>query len=141
MEAQSHSFPEQASSRYARVWAEFSASIQRGDSITLSSYCRATHTSYEGIKHWIRSKGLSVRSLKHANQAGTQVQNTIAPNAKPVSFIQFAPSAAPVPSAAMRGVSITFPDGVNLSLQESNAEGIADLLAIYRSRCRMAGGM
>ncbi len=60
---------------------------------------------------------------------------------KSVSFIQFAPSSAPVPSAAMRGISITFPDGVNLSLQEGNAEGLADLLAIYRSRCRMAGGI
>ncbi len=31
--------------------------------------------------------------------------------------------------------------GINLSLQEGTAEGIADLLAIYRSHCRMVGGM
>ena len=60
---------------------------------------------------------------------------------KSVSFIQFAPSApAAAPSASMHGVSITFPDGVNLSHQEGSAESIADLLVIYRSRCSAAGG-
>ena len=38
------------------------------------------------------------------------------------------------------GISITFPDGVNLSLQECSAESVADLLAIYRNRCGAAGG-
>ena len=141
MEAQSNPIPEPASVRYARVWADFSASVQRGEAKTLSSYCRETHTSYEGIKYWIRSQGLSVKSLKRPAPAYNGPQAATVTETKAVSFIQLAPSAAPVPSAAMRGVSITFPDGVNLSLQEGNAEGIADLLAIYRSRCRTAGGM
>ena len=141
MEAQSNPIPEPASVRYARVWANFSASVQRGDAKTLSSYCRETHTSYEGIKYWIRSQGLSVKSLKRPDPAYKGSQSATVPETKAVSFIQLAPSAAPMPSAVMRGVSITFPDGVNLSLQEGNAEGIADLLAIYRSRCRTAGGM
>ena len=141
MEAQSNPIPEPANVRYARVWANFSASVQRGDAKTLSSYCRETHTSYEGIKYWIRSQGLSVKSLKRPDPAYRGLQAATVTETKAVSFIQFAPSSAPVPSAVMRGVSITFPDGVNLSLQEGNAEGIADLLAIYRSRCRTAGGM
>ena len=141
MEAQSNPIPEPASVRYARVWADFSASVQRGDAKTLSSYCRETHTSYEGIKYWIRSQGLSVKSLKRPDPAYRGSQAATVTETKAVSFIQFAPSSAPMPSAAMRGVSITFPDGVNLSLQEGNAEDIADLLAIYRSRCRTAGGM
>ena len=141
MEAQSNPIPESASIRYERVWADFTASVQRGEVKTLSSYCRTTHTCYEGIKYWIRSRGLSVKSLKKFGSTPVDLPIATTSNAKPVSFIQFAPSAAPVPSAAMRGISITFPDGVNLSLQEGSAEGVADLLAIYRSRCRMAGGM
>ncbi len=85
MEAQSNLIPESASIRYARIWADFSAAVGRGESKTLSSYCRLTHTSYDGI-------------------------------------------------------SITFPDEVNLSLQECSAESVADLLAIYRNRCGAAGG-
>lgn len=64
MEAPSNLIPEPASTLYARVWADFSASVQRGEAKTLSSYCRITHTSYEGIKYWLRSRGLSVKSLK-----------------------------------------------------------------------------
>lgn len=141
MEAQSHHTPESASIRYTRVWADFSALVQSGQKTTLSSYCRITHTSYEGIKYWIRTKGLSVKSLKKSNRTRDTALIAGTSETNPVSFIQFAPSSAPTPSAAIRGISITFPDGVKLSLQEGNAEGIADLLAIYRSRCRMSGGM
>ena len=69
MEAQSNSISEAAGVRYARVWADFTASVHRGEAKTLSSYCRETHTSYEGIKYWIRSRGLSVKSLKKLNPA------------------------------------------------------------------------
>ena len=140
MEAQSNLIPESASIRYARIWADFTAAVGRGESKTLSSYCRLTHTSYEGIKYWIRSQGLSVKSLKRSNNAQEMALASRKPEAGPVSFIQFAPSAAPVSAASMRGISITFPDGVNLSLQECSAESVADLLAIYRSRCGAAGG-
>ena len=141
MEAQCNHTPELASIRYTHVWADFSALVQSGQATTLSSYCRITHTSYEGIKYWLRTKGLSVKSLKKSNCTRDTALIAGSSEIKPVSFIQFAPSSAPMPSAAMRGNSITFPDGVNLSLQEGTAEGIADLLAIYRSHCRMVGGM
>ena len=141
MEAQPNLIHESASIRYARVWADFSAAVGRGETKTLSSYCRLTHTSYEGIKHWIRSQGLSVKSLKRPNSIQETALAACKPEARPVSFIQFAPSAAPASAASMRGISITFPDGVNLSLQECSAESVADLLAIYRSRYGAAGGM
>lgn len=140
MEAQSNHITESANIRYARVWADFSASVQRGESQTLSSYCRLTHTSYEGIKYWIRSRGLSVKSLKKPRCSPEAALIASAAGTKPVSFIQFAPSAPAAQSTSMRGVSITFPDGVNLSLQECSAESVADLLSIYRSRFGAAGG-
>ena len=34
----------------------------------------------------------------------------------------------------LRGVSITFPDGVNLTLQESSVESVISLLTVYQSR-------
>lgn len=140
MEAPSNLIHESASIRYARVWADFSAAVGRGETKTLSSYCRLTHTSYDGIKHWIRSQGLSVKSLKRPNSTQETALAACKPEAGPVSFIQFAPSAAPASAASMRGISIIFPDGVNLSLQECSAESVADLLAIYRSRYGAAGG-
>lgn len=141
METQSNHIPESASHRYERVWADFSASVQRGENTTLSLYCRMTHTSYEGIKHWIHSRGLSVRALKKSNHTHGAQLVAGAAETKPVSFIQIAPSEPRVSSVAMRGISITFPDGVNLSLQECSAESVADLLSIYKSRCGVAGGM
>lgn len=81
-----------------------------------------------------------MKSLKKSNNSPETTLVAAAAETKPVSFIQFTPSASAVPFASMHGVSITFPDGVNLSLQECSAEGVADLLAIYRVRCNAAGG-
>ena len=49
------------------------------------------------------------------------------------TFIQFVPSGKST-SGNLRGVSITFPDGVNLTLQESSVENVISLLNIYSSR-------
>ena len=91
------------------------------------------HIDYERLRRWIRTKGISVRACAQSI-CRDHPQPKSATESGPVSFIQFAPSSMPVTSVSMRGISITFPDGVNLSLQEGNAESIADLLAIYRSR-------
>lgn len=140
MEAQSSITKEQIHTQYECVWKDFLASVQRGETKTLSSYCKAMHIDYERLRRWIRTKGISVRACAQSI-CRDHPQPKSAAESGPVSFIQFAPSSMPVTSVSMRGISITFPDGVNLSLQEGNAESIADLLAIYRSRCKTAGGM
>ena len=57
------------------------------------------------------------------------------------SIVQIRPACSkPRPSSSLSNISITFPDGVNLSLQECSVESVADLLSIYRSRCKVAGG-
>ena len=90
----------------------------------------------EKILWWCRDRQISVKKIQQS------VTTSYADIAVSPSIVQVHPSSMPRRySASLSGISITFPDGVNLSLQEGNAEGIADLLAIYRSRCRMAGGM
>lgn len=141
MEVQSNPIPVQASSRYSQIWSDYSTSIRRGEFQSLASYCRETHTSYEGIRYWLRSRGLSVKSLKQSSNTGDPLSGISTSEAESPTFIQFAPSASAVASSTMHGISIAFPDGVNLSIREGSAEGVADLLAIYRSRCKAAGGL
>ena len=140
MEAQSSITKEQINARYECAWEGFLASVRSGERKTLSSYCKATQTDYGRLRRWIRTKGISVKAVTRSICENHSKPKSAA-ESRSVSFVQLAPSSKPVKSVSMRGISITFPDGVNLSLQEGNAEGIADLLAIYRSRCRMAGGM
>ena len=58
-----------------------------------------------------------------------------------VSIVQIRPAcSSPRPSSSLSNISITFSDGVNLSLQECSVESVADLLSIYRSRSKVAVG-
>lgn len=48
-------------------------------------------------------------------------------------FIQFYPKKGDV-TPTYRGISVNFPDGTNLTLQECSAEGLSSLIDIYKKR-------
>ena len=105
--------------------------------LSFKSFCDVNGIfDYEKILWWCRDRKISVKRIQQsqiASYSDIPVSSSIV-QVRPASIPRQYPS-------TLSGVSITFPDGVNLSLQEGNAEGIADLLAIYRSRCKVAGGM
>lgn len=116
------SIPVRAASRYAKVIEDYKVRLKDNPDLKLSEYCKETHTNYNGVVDWTKSHAVSIRELRreaHGESSGT--------------FIQFAPSRYPA-SSDLRGVSITFPDGVNLTLQESSVESVISLLTIYQSR-------
>ena len=116
------SIPVRAASRYAKVIEDYKVRLKDNPDLKLSEYCKETHTNYNGVVDWTKSHAVSIRELQreaHVESSGT--------------FIQFAPSRYPA-SSDLRGVSITFPDGVNLTLQESSVESVISLLTIYQSR-------
>ena len=105
--------------------------------LSFKSFCDVNGIfDYEKILWWCRDRKISVKRIQQsqiASYSDIPVSSSIV-QVRPASIPRQYPS-------TLSGISITFPDGVNLSLQEGNAEGIADLLAIYRSRCKVAGGM
>ena len=104
--------------------------------LSFKSFCDVNGIfDYEKILWWCRDRKISVKRIQQS-QATSYSDIPVSS-----SIVQVRPASIPrqYPST-LSGISITFPDGVNLSLQEGNAEGIADLLAIYRSRCKVAGG-
>ena len=105
--------------------------------LSFKSFCDVNGIfDYEKILWWCRDRKISVKRIQQsqiASYSDIPVSSSIV-QVRPASIPRQYPS-------TLSGVSITFPDGVNLSLQEGNAEGIADLLAIYRSRCKVAGGV
>ena len=135
METQEITFTEMAYTRYQRTWLGFEAVFRRGGSTTLSAYCKQVHVSYEGMKKWVSASGLSVRHLKQSHRKtqsqvskGDEHEDTLD------AFMQFLPSSVPAVSTPMRGVCISFPDGVSLTLQECTPEGIVTLLDTYARR-------
>lgn len=103
--------------------------------ISFKTFCdRNGISDYRKILWWCRDRKISVKRIQAQCAQCTDMDSP--------SIVPICPTPAHVATSSvfLSNVSITFPDGVNLSIQEGSAEGVADLLAIYRSRCKVAGG-
>ena len=123
--------PVQSASRYRKTIDDYKLRLKDNPDLKLSEFCKEVHTNYRRVLSWTRRHGISISALKRKASGGTAwgLSDTEAGNA----FIQFVPSSR-LTSASLLGISITFPDGVNLTLQESSVESVISLLTIYQSR-------
>ena len=123
--------PAQAASRYRKTIDDYKLRLKDNPDLKLSEFCKEVHTNYRRVLGWTRRHGISISALKSKASGGTAwgLSDTEPGNA----FIQFVPSSR-LTSASLLGISITFPDGVNLTLQESSVESVISLLTIYQSR-------
>lgn len=99
--------------------------------LKLSEYCKEFHINYRGVLEWTRYRGIRVTNLRREARGETPVWPSNSYYGD--MFIQFAPARHPS-TCNLSGVSITFSDGVNLTIQESSVESIISLLTIYQSR-------
>ena len=109
--------------------------VKSNPKLSLKSFCDRIGLS-DGYKHvlwWANSHGISIYEI----QRGTEQEGKA--NHDQPTFIQVQPSRQSS-SSRLKAVSITFPDGVNLTLQESGVTEIIALLDAYRSRHQTEGG-
>ena len=125
------STPAQAASRYRKVIEDYKSKLRSNPDLKLSEYCKESHTNYSGVIDWTKRHGISILELRREARDGTL--GSSASSEADGAFIQFMPSSRST-SGNLRGISITFPDGVNLTLQESSVESVISLLTVYRSR-------
>lgn len=125
------SLPGQAASRYRKVIEGYKSRLRTNPDMKLSEYCKESHTYYRGVIDWTKRHGISILELRREARGETS-GSTSAPQSDG-AFIQFMPSSRST-FGNLRGISITFPDGVNLTLQESSVESVISLLTVYRSR-------
>ena len=112
------------------------AVTESADRISFKTFCDDNGISdYRKILWWCRDRKISVKRIQaqcvHRNETDSQ------------SIVQIRPTTVPRSSSpsSLSNISITFPDGVNLALQECSVENVARLLTIYSSRRGAAGGM
>ena len=128
--------PAQASTRYRKAVDGYKSRLKDNPDLKLSEYCKEVHTYYRGVIEWMRRSGIRTLDLKR--EASVETVCGMTNTGSGDAFIRFMPSNRTA-SSNLRGISITFPDGVNLTLQESSVESVISLLTIYQSRQGGAG--
>ena len=115
------STPELAATRYRRVIEGYKSRLRTNPNLKLSEYCKESHTNYRGVIDWTKRHGISILELRREARGETS-GSTSAPQSDG-AFIQFMPSSRST-FGNLRGISITFPDGVNLTGTLANFRGI-----------------
>lgn len=118
------------------VEAYRAAVMSSPDRLSFKSFCDNNGISnYKAILWWCRGRQISLKRIQEHPKSSSSIPQE-------GSIVQIRPACnKPRPSSSLSNISITFPDGVNLSLRECSVESVADLLSIYRSRCKVARGV
>ena len=107
--------------------------LSRG--LCFKSFCEQIGLSlpeYKQVLYWSGDHGYSIKGIRYGENCSS------APSEIP-AFIQVRPRQQSV-SLMLGKVSINFPDGINLTLQETGIEEVIALLDTYKSRHNAEGG-
>lgn len=126
--------PAKASERYRRTIEGYKARLVTEPDLRLKSYCREVCCDYHSLGHWCSRHGVSVASIRSEVLSSCSSVKTSQESKDPELFVQFRPALPSSVSCPIKGVSITFPDGINLTLQECHVEELISLLDIYQRR-------
>ncbi|MDR1203597.1 MAG: hypothetical protein LBL58_18470 [Tannerellaceae bacterium] len=95
--------------------------------LSFRSYCRDNNLIYEKILEWMNRRGIFIREF----QAKAKGEGLSKDKSQP-TFIRFRPQNHPVMTASiLKGVSITYPNNISLTLQECTVESLVSLLSLY----------
>lgn len=118
--------------RFASAWSDYQSLLLEHDVfIPLSQYCRKHSLSYSYMGNWLSEHGLSCNELRAQFKKRQQSKVTI-PSASTIASGSPASGFITIPASCLsresspshsggcviKGVSVTFPDGVQVSIRE-----------------------
>jgi len=107
--------------------------VQDRPGLSFKSFCdQSGIINYKPLLWWCNEHDISVMAIQRGRESKC--------SDKTPTFIQIRPRSNTVSIPMLRNVSITFPDGVNLTLQESGVSEVIALLGAYQSRHQAEGG-
>ena len=108
------------------------AELSRG--LSFKSFCEQIGLSsldYKQVLYWSGDHGYSIKGIRYGDNSSSVSEGP--------TFIQVRPRMQSV-FPVLGKVSINFPDGINLTLQEAGIEQVITLLDTYKSRHNVEGG-
>jgi hypothetical protein len=95
--------------------------------VSLSSYCKEHKVNYRGLRTWMRENSLPVPKSKQSINGVLPV-----PLIAPVTILSPERSgtnpSCPSPGGMLKGVQITLPGGLHLSIREISAQDMTSLI-------------
>jgi hypothetical protein len=118
-----------------QVVSDYQSAVENDPFLTFKSFCGQNGIEeYKPLLWWCNRQGISINKIQSAARCSNKLPLAEVGKNLETSFLQFVPQSAEGAYGNLKNVSITFPDGVNIALQESTVESVVSLLTVYQSR-------
>ena len=127
---------------YAEVWKEYLQALMENPCRCLTTFLRDKPVSQEGMSGWMQRNGLSVSGTKRKMRQNASMTSDVAGSTPVLASatggdlipLKVAASTEPrlQPSGCLEGVSVTFPDGIQVSIKRGGAHAVMEFIKLYR---------
>jgi len=126
---------------YKKTLAGYQASLSKGDSVTLSRYCKINHVNCRGLRYWMRKHSINTPKIKSGKVATHAISNTTdqlvtGPHHMIPLLIQspIREETSRLRKSSLKGVNITTQNGLVVCINEISCVDLAELILSCNTR-------
>ena len=130
-----------AAELYQKTLTGYEASLGKGESVTLSRYCKIHHVNCRGLRYWMKKNSIDTprpKSRKVATQSG--IDNISQPLTSPCHMMPLliqspiGEKTSRLGKSSLKGVNITTQTGLVVSINEISCVDLAELILYCNTR-------
>jgi hypothetical protein len=127
---------------YQKTLAGYEASLGKGESVSLSRYCKIHHVNNRGLRYWMKKHSIDPprnKSRKIAAQSCNNISHFITSPGHMMPLLIQSPSGENAKkstrsSSSLKGVNITTPTGLVVRIPEISCLDLAELILSCNTR-------
>lgn len=127
-------FGTDAKKRFESVLEGFKKHLHKHKNAKLKEYCKAKGVDYPLMQRWMRLNGVSEKQIRIAERIRRANEASPITNMLPINpdnvFVQFKPNGG-TDGDRLKGVTIRFPDGKLLQVEECTVVSLCSFINIY----------
>lgn len=126
-----------AKERYEQTWNKYLVLLNKDPQARLAAFLRSEHVYKRGMEQWMYENGLSVQAAKlKIRMLHAEASDECRIPATSSTGSMFLPVETSVPAQAcacemLCGISVTFPDGSQVSIKRGSAQAVMSFLKLY----------
>ena len=129
-----------AAELYKETLAGYEASLSKGDSVTLSKYCKIHHVNSRGLSNWMKKHSINTPKNKSGKVATHRSNYTDQPETRPCHMVPLLirepqrEKESTRSKSSLKGVNITTQTGLVVYIQEISCVDLAALIQTCNTR-------
>ena len=124
-----------AAELYKKTLAGYEASLSKGNSVSLSRYCRISHVNCRGLRYWMKKNSIHFPQNKSGKVAMDPISNntdqSVSVSRQMIPLVIQSPivhKTSRQSKSAFKGVNITAPKGLVVCIKEISFVDLAELI-------------